>query len=502
MGTQRQIDMTFDISYPSEHPKFLQRLGEKRSTDILVQVFNKGVPYNLAGVSLGFEMRNDKEKILIDKDQSRFTVVTPLEGVFSYRPPTQVQSFYGNSYLAYFTLESGADRVTTERFRFYNDEDVQLAVAPELQEHYVSVIDDLVASNKTAMDEAKAIRDLINANGVVRKTGDTMTGYLTFDSQSAERGIISKNNTGELYKYYFSGGLTGLIDSVNNKKVWEYDNANQLYDFKGATNFTGNTNVVKKAGDTMTGDLKIDSAISGGMKFSRAGTEVAGWRVRSNDNKEWFYMFDYLSNGIALDYNPTDGFIFNKPVTVNGATNLVNKAGDTMTGNLLFDLAGTSKRIEYTDGATKLAGLYSSPTRFLFQDLKNNTAPWEYDYTAQSFNVNGTTNLMKKTDYTGKDGRATLTLTSDATNFDTSFSPVADRRGNTVTLVGAIGLKAGVTANLATTIPANMRPVSTISRHYLATDGTPVHVVVNVDGTVRLGTNGKNIYITETFVSN
>ncbi|MED3353427.1 BppU family phage baseplate upper protein, partial [Bacillus thuringiensis] len=132
MSTQRQPDMKFDLTYPSEQIKIVQRLGEKTSTDILVQVFNKGVPYNLAGMTLGFELRTDNNKIIIDKEQSRFTIVEPLKGVFSYRMHPNAQSFEGNAYIAYFTFEQGGARITTERFRVLNDEDVQNVCAPDI----------------------------------------------------------------------------------------------------------------------------------------------------------------------------------------------------------------------------------------------------------------------------------------------------------------------------------------------------------------------------------
>ncbi|WDS60612.1 hypothetical protein BC7_00015 [Bacillus phage BC-7] len=227
MATARQIDLIFDLSYPSDHPKFLQRIGENKSTEILVQVFNARVPYNISGSVLGFEMRNDNNKIVIDTEQSRFTKVEPLKGVFSYTPPVEVQSFYGNSYLAYFTFKNGSDRVTTERFRFYNDEDVQVCIAPELQEHYVSVIDGLVESNKEAMVKAEEIKNLVNANQVVKKAGDTMTGTLNGTTFTANGEIIFTNaGTGRRTRLFMdnSNGTawTAVTEKTAGKGDWDY----------------------------------------------------------------------------------------------------------------------------------------------------------------------------------------------------------------------------------------------------------------------------------------
>ncbi|WDS60560.1 hypothetical protein BC6_00045 [Bacillus phage BC-6] len=495
MGTQRQIDMTFDISYPSDQSKFLQRLGEKNPTDIVVQVFNKGVPYNLSGVTLGFEMRNDKEKILIDKDQSRFTLVVPLEGVFSYRPPLQVQSFYGNSYLAYFTFESGANRVTTERFRFYNDEDVQLAVAPELQEHYVSVIDDLVASNKTAMDEAKAIRDLINANGVVKKVGDTMTGDLTFQTGGASKAINWSNGATQLGRMVMHpSGLVEWFGKDNGgveRSAWNYSPNTNLF------NIVANTNVVKKTGDTMTGNLLFDIAsTSKRIEYTDGATKLAG--LYSSPTR---FLFQDLKNNTApWEYDYTA-----QSFNVNGVTNLVKKVGDTMTGDLTFDTSGTLKRISAWDGTKRVAALAmaKSGAIWLEDGIRGNLNIWAYDSASQTFNIDPTvnTNLMKKTDYSGKDGRVNLSLTADATNIDSGFGAIADRRGNTVTVRLAIMRNAGATGEIVTNLPANMRPTLTLVKWGIAEDGSPLKYQIHTDGSIRFYTTGKGLRIVETFVT-
>ncbi|MCU5640251.1 phage baseplate upper protein [Bacillus cereus] len=345
MSTQRQPDMKFDLTYPSDQIKILQRLGEKTSTDILVQVFNKGVPYNLAGMTLGFELRTDNNKIIIDKEQSRFTVVDPLKGVFSYRMHPNAQSFEGNAYIAYFTFEQGGARITTERFRVLNDEDVQNVCAPDIQQHYVSVIDDLVDSNKSAMTEAQAIRDMINANQVVKKTGDRMTGDLNLD-------------------------------------------------------YLG------------TGTRKI--------AFTQGGVE----QVNINRSGVGYY------------------------------------------------------------------GMY---------DVKGNQSVWEYNQTTKTFNINApNTNVVT----TLKDGSANLTLTSDTTNANAGYLPIADRRGSTVTLRMEITRNTGTTNTTVCTLPANFRPVNTLSFVCVANDGAPVTVNISWNGNIDVYTAGKQVKIVSTFVAN
>jgi len=312
MATARLVDLRFDLAYPSDHYKFLQRLGERKGTEILVEVFNKGVPYNIAGAKMGFEMRNDNMKVMIDTDQTRFTKVAPLEGVFSYKPPENITGFFGNAYLAYFTFENGADRVTTERFRFYNDEDVQQCVAPELQEHYVSVIDDLVASNQTAMDKAEEIKDLINANQVVKKSGDTMTGDLNFGGTSA-RQITSEAGTGKLV---FGGSGVWITDSNGGGIPWQYRYSDRMFIVNASTN------LARRTGDTFTGNIGFD--LSNGGKLIRGengGTARSGMLFEDVG----FKGYDWQNNREVFRYTASSN-TFN---LASANTNLMYKADYT-----------------------------------------------------------------------------------------------------------------------------------------------------------------------------
>ncbi|PFD41415.1 hypothetical protein CN281_26910 [Bacillus cereus] len=364
MSTQRQPDMKFDLTYPSEQIKIVQRLGEKTSTDILVQVFNKGVPYNLAGMTLGFELRTDNNKIIIDKEQSRFTVVDPLKGVFSYRMHPNAQSFEGNAYIAYFTFEQGGARITTERLRVLNDEDVQNVCAPDVQQHYVSVIDDLVASNKSAMAEAQAIRDMINANQVVRKTGDNVTGALFFDTAFTVRGM----------------GAT-------------YDQRPQV-----------------------------------------AGAYQKGFRHTVNTANNYYAV---------------------APIDESGAANWPNQAA-----------------------------------------LYGNTGVWD----VKDINVRGgsASNVVTKL----KDGQFPLVLTTDATNPNPGYTPIADRRGNTVTVRMEVSRNVGSTSTLICKLPDSLQPTNTLSYTFIANDGSPVGVNLKWDGSIDMYTAGKAVKIVMTYVVN
>lgn len=446
MSTQRQLDMKFDLTYPSEQIKIVQRLGEKTSTDILVQVFNKGVPYNLAGMTLGFELRTDNNKIIIDKEQSRFTIVEPLKGVFSYRMHPNAQSFEGNAYIAYFTFEQGGARITTERFRVLNDEDVQNVCAPDVQQHYVSVIDDLVASNQSAMAEAQAIRDMINANQVVKKT-DIYSDYL----QSSGNTKVLANGT-DLNSIQATGcyGGNAFVNAPEGLASYLYLEVLRYSDVK----------YVKQIATVL------------------AGGSVPRVYVRRMSNNVWEPWFESISS-----------------------------AGGTVAGALTFDSAFTVRGIGATyDQRPQVAGVYQKGFRHTINTANNYYAVAPVDEKgaanwSNQLQLDGNTGKLTVSEIaTRKDGRAILTLTADAVSTDPSYLPIATRRGNIVTIKFKVTRNLGSSSSTITTLPEGNRPTEYLEFNTLADDGTPVKLSISSNGVVNMYSSGKSVAFVATYV--
>lgn len=444
-STQRQIDLTFDLSYPVEHAQFLQRLGEIMPTEINVQVFNNGVPYNIASHVLGFEMRDQYDKIVIDTDQTRFTKVSTTQGIFTYRPPSEVQSFFGNAYLAYFTFESGEERITTERFRFYNDEDVQLAVAPELREHYVSVIDDLVSSNGAAMAKAEEIKNLIETNQVVKKS----EAFYDYAQPNGDTINISGQDLNTIQKTGLYGG-NNLGNSPDGTTAFFYVEVVRYSD----------RNYVKQHATFL------------------AGTRSFAWTRKMTGANAWS----------AWDRNAlTD--------------DVVKKAGDTVTGAMTFlNTTFLKHNVEHTlaDGKKGVISVINdSNSKWALAPIMNSTADWTKEVA-----IDLNTGKLTVADFaTKKDGTANLTLTSDATNANVGYMPIADRRGNTVTVRMEVTRNVESTSSLICTLPTGYRPVNLISMHFLANDGSIVSVNITTDGKIEMFSVGKRTKIVATFVA-
>ncbi|HEB4955573.1 TPA: BppU family phage baseplate upper protein [Bacillus cereus] len=273
-----------------------------------------------------------------------------------------------------------------------------------------------------------------------------------------------------------------LVDDINSR--WTSINT-QLTQLQNKLN---TMDVVKRSGDTMTGDLSLNKA-SGNryLAFTKGGTLQYYVGSQTQDK---FHLRDQVNNTTVFEYDPVA-----KLFTMFSDTNLLKKTGDTMTGNLNFATASQIQNLSST------GQLVFGNSGIWINDTNGNFVPWQYRYSDKMFLVNAETNLMKKTDYSGKDGRVNLTLTADATNIDSNFGAIADRRGNTVTVRLAIMRNAGATGEIVTTLPANMRPTLTLVKWGIAEDGSPLKYQIHTDGTIRFYTTGKGLRIVETFVA-
>lgn len=241
-------------------------------------------------------------------------------------------------------------------------------------------------------------------------------------------------------------------------------------------------------GGTMTGDLVMNTDKNLSFTSDEYLLKIRGQKGNSKIVAQVFRP-DGSSEFISEYRGDLNRF------TLNCDTNLLKKAGDSFTGttsvnNDVFfafkDASGTGSRAFklYPDG------------KFSLRDLQNGNDI--FNVTGGKFNVNVDTNLVTKT----KDGQAALTLTADATNANSGYMPLAERRGNTVSMRMEITRNAGSANPLVCTLPVDMRPPITMSFICLANDGTPVSVNISWNGNVEVYTTGKQVKIAATYVVN
>ncbi|MFB7121731.1 BppU family phage baseplate upper protein [Bacillus tropicus] len=261
-----------------------------------------------------------------------------------------------------------------------------------------------------------------------------------------------------------------------------------------------------KTGGTMTGNfgVQIPNAGSNGISFkSTSGLDIHNWIGTSTGAVAWQ---DKLANTDVFNYSSVsktltmmNGVAFN----VAGATNLLKKTGGDLTGEIRHMGSSARVRLVRDDGKAILtSGTDGSNNAYAWNEIANKYA-WKIDATTGKFDVMAD-NLVSK----GKDGRADLTLTADAVNIDAAnVGPMADRRGNTVTLRLAIRRTSSTGGAVLATIPADMRPTLTIHQGIISTDGVAARLQISTGGDVVIADSGtpvqnKNFYITTSYVVN
>ncbi|WP_207573336.1 hypothetical protein, partial [Cronobacter sakazakii] len=204
-----------------------------------------------------------------------------------------------------------------------------------------------------------------------------------------------------------------------------------------------------------------------------------------------YHIYDDVNKVTPFEYDPTT-----QSVNVNTNTNLVKKAGDSMTGDL--QIMAANKGFQVGNGIEKLNQSVDSNGVYYWYS-SSTKSPLRYDIKTDTLSLLAT-NLK-----TAKDDRATIPVTADA-ELVTSYGVIADRRGNTVTLRAPIKRKVGSTNGHVFTLPPGMRPTMMLTQVVHASDGTPALVTIPSDtGQVLLQTitpaiMGKDYHIVLTYV--
>lgn len=337
---------------------------------------------------------------------------------------------------------------------------------------------------------------------LLKKTGDTMTGDIALDKPNATSSRYISFTEGGASKYVIGTNANGefqLYDTVARSQVFSYAPNSKFL------NVNANTNVVKKTGDSMTGDLQINTA-NKGFQVGNGTAQL----IQSVDTLGRYYWYSSIGK-TPLRYDiPTElltilsATSFNNTVTMTGANArlVIDEGGQSVT----FDqpTAQVSARgFVYRENGAITGGIGRiRSTTDAYNYMGWGAEPWN---TENALVVSDKVLKYKGKDiaFKDKDGRADLTLTADATTPMTGNEPRAIRRGNTVTLIGSIRRNSGSTGNIVTTLPADMRPVEDTNFVAQATDGTAVQVFIGANsGNVTFSVPDKHVLLCQTYVVN
>ncbi len=235
-----------------------------------------------------------------------------------------------------------------------------------------------------------------------------------------------------------------------------------------------------KTGGTLTGDLTIKK-------------DNAGFQVKNNNDVGLahlvgatgeYYWYSTV-NKTPLKYN-----VSSDTLTVNSATNLLKKAGDTMTGPLVLDSAPTIRGVGATFDMRPYNGtVYSKGFRHTVNTAnnyyavapidENGAATWSNQLQFDGADGTLTVSNLK----TRKDGRTNIPLSSEATAPDVNYILAAVRVNNVVTLKGAVTLNANATGVIVATLPPDLKPAGGNLSIYTPTADLSTNVQVFVNGT-------------------
>ncbi|EEK41864.1 BppU family phage baseplate upper protein [Bacillus cereus group sp. Bc015] len=454
----------------------------------------------------------DKEVELLDKEKGKIKVLLTSQ--------TLVKAGDVKGQISIERIEDGTrKRVNTYDFSFKVRSSIASNDSIESTNEFQIFDKIMVAGEKFKDFEDEDFDELIAAGelakGALPKSGGTMTGNLLMNNPS---GAISHRYSAgatpvQVGWEALTDGQFRMYDWKNNRNVLSYDPVTDVL------NINRGTNVVKSAGDTMTGDLRIERGTSErAFHFYKNGATTT--KLLDNDNTTALYSVDNAET--VWRYNKG-----NKTFEVMSSnTNLVKKTGDTITG--VLTLSGVASQLRLDDKAPSIRIDQPSDTTttsargFTVNEnnvikggvgrIRNGTStdqmyigwgenPWSEN---TSLTVSDTKLLYKNKPVAmrDKDGQTTLTLTAEATNVNSGYMPLVERRGNTVTMRMEISRNANSTSPVVCNLPADLRPPITLSEYFVANDGTAVGVNVIWDGKVEVYTTGKPVKIVFTYVVN
>lgn len=214
------------------------RENDRNGFKIIVPLKERGKPVDLTGYIVKYEAISPYGNFVRDDA----VVTSAKDGVFEYIVSKEAVSSSG-VWIGYFAFEKGTERFTTQDIRISLGSDVKQGNIPI--ENYIAEFDKL----KKQID---ALQIAVDKANVVKKSGDTMTGTLIVDDSTGTSSLRVKSGDYLAGWQQRTDGLFRLIDWKKNASIMDYNpESNNIF-------FRVDTNLVKKTGDTMTGQLIIN----------------------------------------------------------------------------------------------------------------------------------------------------------------------------------------------------------------------------------------------------
>ncbi|MEI5893111.1 DUF2479 domain-containing protein [Bacillus cereus] len=510
------VDLVNEIS--TNEIRFSQ--GDENSAKLVLNITNQGQELDLSkatAVRITFE-KSDGTTVF----QQDCQVINAMKGKYQIVLKTQTLAVIGNVYGQVQIIE-GDQKIDSQVFVFTVKRSLSSNEAVESKNEFTIIQKALEVGEKFQnVDFGPIIAAGALAQGSLPKAGGTMTGHISFDK---DKGVYFRNTTtGAAATLYGDAVAMIFRDLVNSGNIFTYNYSTKTFDLTAT-----NTNVYKKtdlypnmvqpngraivlAANADLNDL-IDTGIyAGGSTVTNMPEGRAEWMyievVRHAETYSKQIATTLSSGSPQVWMRARNNGAWGNWIKIARDADKVNKAGDTMTGNLDVPRVNTSNSIPLLFNGVASAtvswktsvlgeGLVFTPAKTTgatdWDDTKKVAISSKGEVTAQAFK-------------TPKDGRATITVTADAELIGAN-GVIADRRGNTVTVRAPIRRKIGSTSALMFTLPVDMRPTMELTENVISISGSVGLVTVSTNGNFQLGSAmlndlipGKDFNITVTYV--
>lgn len=320
--------MLIDLANMSMTRTISSRENDRNGFKIIVPLKERGKPVDLTGYIVKYEAISPYGNFVRDDA----VVTNARDGIFEYIVSKEAVSSAG-VWIGYFAFEKGTERFTTQDIRISLGNDVKQGNIPI--ENYIAEFDNL----KKQID---ALQIAVDKANVVKRSGDTMVGNLIMDATvgGESRVLFQTGPTGTDQvgiRHVVSNNTTAFRDYRSGLSVWEWNGT--------IFNVNANTNLLKKTGDTMTGDLTIKKD-GASLNFSTVGgsrnarifynaneASDSGLNIQTPNGKLLLRDGSNITREVATKEKDTDWTnltLINGVTNQTGKTSKVKRTGDTV----------------------------------------------------------------------------------------------------------------------------------------------------------------------------
>lgn len=486
--------------------------GDRNSAKLILNIKNEGEILDLSKAkAVRITFKKQDGKIVFQED---LNPINAMEGKYQSILKTQTLAAAGNVYGQVRIFEEDRE-LDAEPFVFTVKQSYSGDGAVESTNEFTIIAKALELGDKFKdVDFDPIIKAGELAKESLPKTGGTMTGELVLDGGALMRFKGSGTDPDWAFRRDDANDGFVIVPRKPDNSDWDWGKQTEFRPDNFIVN--GKTNLVK-TNQIYTGwlhsigttkqlavgvDLNniLESGLYGGTGLKNAP---------NNSESQHFYIeviqyndAKYCLQRATTLAGPGEYATWVRTRTGSGYgrwEKLIDVKGGTLSGVLNMDAylhmkKGNSLIFESSDPTKKNVRMLTDSDGLAMMFSKNGGA-YDWDWSTV-IRFGSTTNLVTK----AKDGRATLTLTADATNFDTSRPLLATRRGNVVTVTGSVALNAGAASTVVSVLPTDMRPTDNITTTVVSTDGTAITAEAYNTGNLVINTKGKNVRLLMTYV--